>query len=166
MRGDSASGAGRMYGRCSQSRAASAASSRFWRYLDERDGWLAVPWDDSWPALPLTEGGREFRREFLQALYAFAGGRPDVLQHIPCFCGCRLQGHHSVHDCYVAHRSAQRNVTDWNSHGAMCPFAPDISGDVMVRHHNGTPLAQIREQIDDEFGGRGTPTPTPYPTAD
>jgi hypothetical protein len=30
------------------------------RYLEERDGWLAVPWDESWPALPLTDAENHF----------------------------------------------------------------------------------------------------------
>lgn len=133
------------------------------RYLADRDGWLDVPWDASWPSLPALSAASTISADFMRALYAFAGRNQDMLKHIPCFCGCRLQGHRSNHDCYVAHRAANGHVSAWNAHGTMCPLGPEITGDVMIRHHRGVPLATIRQQIDGEFGRHGTPTPTPLP---
>jgi Protein of unknown function with PCYCGC motif len=133
------------------------------RFLAERDGWRNVPWDQSWPALPLISGAAAVGSDVARMLYAFAGRNPHILGQIPCFCGCRLQGHRSNHDCYVAHRSGTGEVVEWNSHGLTCPLGHNITGDVMIRHHRGVPLAAIREDINREFGPRGTPTPTPHP---
>ena len=33
--------------------------------------------------------------------YAFAIERPDVLKHLPCYCGCDAGGHTSNHSCFV-----------------------------------------------------------------
>jgi hypothetical protein len=39
----------------------------------------------------------------------------------------------------------------------------DITRDVMTMHTAGTPLPQIRRDIDAKYGRFGTPTPTPRP---
>ncbi len=33
--------------------------------------------------------------------YRFALANPDVLQYIPCYCGCGGSGHRSNYDCYI-----------------------------------------------------------------
>jgi len=49
----------------------------------------------------------EWPREFVQAApevqeaYRYALANPDVLQYMPCFCGCVNQGHTSNKDCYI-----------------------------------------------------------------
>ena len=106
---------------------------------------------------------KELREDIARAVYSFAGTKPDVLEHIPCFCGCRLRGHGSVHDCYVKHRSAESVVTEWDDHGLTCALATDITGDVMLWHDQGESLSTIRRRIDQEFGTRGPATDTPLP---
>jgi len=39
----------------------------------------------------------------------------------------------------------------------------DITRDVMRMHRTGTPLAQIRREVDAKYKGIGPPTPTPLP---
>ena len=70
------------------------------------DEWTSLPWDPAWPALPTLGAGGHLRLDVARAVYAFAGTKPEVLQYIPCYCGCRLRGHRSNHDCYVKGRSA------------------------------------------------------------
>lgn len=127
------------------------------------DEWTSLPWDPGWPILPVLSGAQHLRIDVARAIYAFAGAKPEVLQYIPCYCGCRTQGHRSNHDCYVKHRSPDGRVTDWSDHGLMCPLGPDITGDVMLWHERGRPLSTIRHDIDQEFGSRGPATPTPDP---
>jgi len=49
-------------------------------------------WDPSWPSLP---GSDQPARpiEVVRAAYAYAARRGDVLQYMPCYCGCERQGH-------------------------------------------------------------------------
>ncbi len=55
----------------------------------------ANPRKDDWPL--------EFRElpAATQDLYRYAAANRDVLQYIPCFCGCVDGGHGSNFDCYV-----------------------------------------------------------------
>ena len=51
----------------------------------------------------------------VRAAYEFAARRPDVLQYVPCFCGCERHRHRSNHDCFVAARDGAR-VLKWDTH--------------------------------------------------
>src|SRR5713101_5290953 len=55
----------------------------------------ANPGKDEWPD--------QFRQlpAGTQELYRYAAVNHDVLQYIPCFCGCVNSGHASNFDCYV-----------------------------------------------------------------
>ncbi len=54
--------------------------------------------------------------EVVRAVYEFAARRPDVLRHVPCFCGCERNGHQDNEDCFVARRAADGRP-EWDSHG-------------------------------------------------
>lgn len=126
-----------------------------------RGEWIAVPWQSEWPELPNAPQGP--REDIRRAVYSFSGAKPEIMKHIPCFCGCRTMGHTSAHDCYVKERSPRGVVAEWNDHGLACPLATDISGDVMLLYERREPLANIRSRIDEEFGQRGPATETPRP---
>ena len=72
-------------------------------------------WDPSWPRLP---GSGEPARpiEGVRAMYAYAARRGDVLQYMPCYCGCERQGHRSNHDCFVRGKTAA-GVPQWDAMG-------------------------------------------------
>jgi len=60
--------------------------------------WLPIyanPARNEWPAEFL-----ELSAE-VQSMYRYAAANHDVLQYIPCFCGCVDAGHASNFDCYV-----------------------------------------------------------------
>jgi Protein of unknown function with PCYCGC motif len=50
------------------------------------------------------------------ALYRFAKEQRDVLQWMPCACGCAKLGHTSNRSCYIKSESADH--TTWTSHAA------------------------------------------------
>lgn len=125
--------------------------------------WKSLPWNPAWPPLPVVSGIRPLRADVARAIYAFGGSKPEVLQYIPCYCGCVSQGHQSNHDCYVKRRSVEGDVVEWDSHGLVCPLGPDITGDVMLWDEKRRPLSRIRNDIDREFRERGPATVTPEP---
>lgn len=70
-------------------------------------------WDPGWDPLParnpaLAEAARD--------VYTFAAHRPDVVRHIPCFCGCSRSGHTSVESCFVTERD-ENGRPKWNPMG-------------------------------------------------
>ena len=72
-------------------------------------------WDPSWPPLPMTGQPAAGTIEEARALYAFAAKRSDILQYIPCYCGCEREGHRSNEDCYVRGRTAT-GAPHWDGH--------------------------------------------------
>ena len=55
----------------------------------------ARPGQNEWPP-ELSELSAD-----TQAMYRYAAANHDVLQYMPCFCGCVNAGHTSNFDCYI-----------------------------------------------------------------
>jgi hypothetical protein len=53
----------------------------------------------------------------VEEVFHFAADHPEVLRHIPCFCGCESRGHKDNDDCFVAARDERGRVTAWEPHG-------------------------------------------------
>lgn len=72
-------------------------------------------WDTSWPPLPASgEPARPL--EVVRAMYGYAARRGDVLQYIPCYCGCERQGHRSNRDCFVKGKT-EAGLPKWDAMG-------------------------------------------------
>ena len=61
------------------------------------DALLAWPAEDRWPEQFSKTSAR------IQETYRFAVANQDLLQWMPCFCGCGEWGHTSNASCYVQH---------------------------------------------------------------
>jgi hypothetical protein len=128
----------------------------------DRTAWpFTVPWNPSWPSLPEVSAVRALSVELAQKVYALVAVNEETLQYIPCYCGCRDEGHGSVLHCHVKRRSADGRVAEWNEHGRICPMGADISGDAVFWRRQGTPLARVRADIEREYSSRGPATSTP-----
>ena len=55
--------------------------------------------------------------EQVRQAYVFAAQNPGVLEYVPCYCGCELDGHVSNVDCFVESRTPEGAVRAWDSHG-------------------------------------------------
>ena len=136
-------------------------------------GSLTAPADTIKPALgPLPkipyEGYPAPRpMEVVQAVYEFAARHPEVLQYVPCFCGCdRSAGHRGNHDCFVKRRAADGRIIEWDSHGYGWAICIDVARDSMQMFNAGAKPTSIRAAIDSKYGSRGPNTMnTPHPPA-
>ncbi|MGH9202867.1 MAG: PCYCGC motif-containing (lipo)protein [Vicinamibacterales bacterium] len=120
-------------------------------------------WDPSWPPLPSVDVPPLRPQEVVRAAYAFAGHRAELLQYIPCYCGCERHGHRSNLDCYVKDRTPA-GIPQWDTHSLTCGICLDVTRDVMHLDAAGRPVTEIREAIEARYAGRygaGTPTPRP-----
>lgn len=52
----------------------------------------------------------------VQEAYRFAVANKELLQEIPCFCGCNGIGHASNYACYVAEDGGPGQVVEYDSH--------------------------------------------------
>jgi hypothetical protein len=121
-------------------------------------------WDPRWPPLPY---GLTPSRPIatIREAYAFAVRRPDVLQYMPCYCGCEREGHKSNHSCFLQEGSTKANP-QWDSHGYTCPICLDVAHEASQRTAAGESPQAIRTAIAAKYEGRfGNKMKVPWPPA-
>jgi hypothetical protein len=96
----------------------------------------------------------------VQEAYRFAATNPEILKHIPCYCGCNAMDHHHNLDCYVADFEANGQVARFDEHASYCQVCVDITQDVMRLKRSGQSLTDIRNYIDTNYSQYGPPTAT------
>ena len=104
----------------------------------------------------------------MTAAYQFAVDRPDVLDYVPCFCGCgQHSGHKSNKNCFV--KDAQAGQTNgqvaFDDHGANCDMCIELANDAQRMTAEGKSLKEIRQYVESKYGGKGPSTNTPWPQA-
>jgi hypothetical protein len=90
----------------------------------------------------------------VQEAYQFAAANPDVMQQIPCYCGCGDIGHTSNYACYVSHVDGNGSVT-FDSHALGCSICVDITQDTMRLMKEGKSVADIKAAIDAAYSKFG-----------
>jgi hypothetical protein len=100
-----------------------------------------------------------------QAAYAFALARPDVLQWLPCYCGCAGIPHRSNLDCYFVRREVKSSFA-YEEHASFCDICVKTANVASEMLAKGSTMTQIRAAVDSTFGGGAAPgTDTPLPPA-
>ncbi|MBI5564129.1 MAG: hypothetical protein HY870_04480 [Chloroflexi bacterium] len=100
-----------------------------------------------------------------QQAYQFAIANPDVMQHIPCYCGCgntpallpqrgASVGHTSSYSCYVKNVDGKGNVT-FDSHAIGCSICVDITQDTMRLTKQGESPQEIKAYVDKTYSRFG-----------
>jgi hypothetical protein len=116
------------------------------------------------PALPPVPFTPSRPMAIVQQVYEFAAHHPEVLRHVPCYCGCERIGHNGNHDCFVKTRMANGTVTEWEPHGIGCAICLDVGRDAMSLFNTGSSVQQIRAAIEKKYASHypsSTPTPRP-----
>jgi hypothetical protein len=135
-----------------------------WRSaLEASAGAFSWPeWDPRWPPLPQPRRAPAQLGD-LRGPYAYAGKHPEVLQHIPCYCGCAHEGHRSNLQCYVSRRNND-GQPEWTDHTFGCPMCAHITREVALMLEAGRTLSEARGAIDAHYGQHySVATPTPRP---
>ena len=118
------------------------------------------------PPLPLVPNMVPRSPEVIRDTYTFAAHRPDVLEYVPCYCGCETAGHSGNADCFVESRNADGTVREWDTHGMACTICIDVAHKAMQLHTSGATVQDIRTTIEDEYARFPSQTPTPAPPAE
>jgi hypothetical protein len=98
-----------------------------------------------------------------QGAYAFALARPDVLQWLPCYCGCVGMGHRSNLDCFFQRR--ETGVLQFEEHASYCDICVKTANLASQMLREGKTMIQIRAAVDVQFGGTAPGTDTALPPA-
>ncbi len=94
----------------------------------------------------------------VQEAYQFAVANPEILEQIPCYCGCGAMGHTSNYACYVADVGADGEI-DYDNHALGCSICVDISQDTMRLLDQGKEVSEIFAYVDSNYARFGPPTP-------
>lgn len=90
----------------------------------------------------------------VQEAYRFATATPQVLQQIPCYCGCGSMGHTSNYACYVQGVDEQGVIT-FDTHALGCSICVDITLDTIRHLKDGKTTAEIKTVIDQTYAQYG-----------
>jgi hypothetical protein len=90
----------------------------------------------------------------VQQAYQFAEANPEILQEVPCYCGCGAMGHTSNYDCYIAGVN-EAGTLAYDEHALGCSICVDITQDTMRLMRQGKSLQEIRTYIDETYARYG-----------
>jgi hypothetical protein len=98
------------------------------------------------------------------AVYQAAAKHPELLEKIPCFCGCgKSAGHRSNKSCFIHDEKPDGRLV-WDSHGVGCGVCQQIAMESVQMKEQGKSVKEIRGYIDQKYKeGFAEPTPTPMP---
>lgn len=103
--------------------------------------------------------------EQMQIIYMAAAKHKDLLENIPCYCGCSESANHKDnYDCFVYDNKQNGNVI-WDDHGTRCGVCLDTAAESIIQYNDGKSIKEIRQFIDEKYKeGYAKPTPTPFPS--
>ena len=96
----------------------------------------------------------------IRAMYEWAntpGGR-ELLEQVPCYCGCKFEGHKHTRHCFW------KDNGNFDKHGITCSVCFDIARKTKEMHEQGKDICTIRKEIDKFYEPNkhlGTDTPMP-----
>ncbi|NSL51812.1 PCYCGC domain-containing protein [Calidifontibacillus erzurumensis] len=104
------------------------------------------------------------QREEIRLVYQAAGKSAELLQWIPCYCGCaESAGHQSSMNCFVKNINEDGSVV-WDDHGTRCGICLQIAAESIAMKQEGKSVKDIRYYIDEKYKeGYAKPTNTPMP---
>lgn len=100
--------------------------------------------------------------EDMQTIYQAAAAHKDLLENIPCYCGCgETANHKNNYDCFVFENKEDGEIV-WDDHGTKCGVCLEIAAQSVVDYQEGKTVKEIRTKIDNMYKeGYAQPTPTP-----
>lgn len=95
--------------------------------------------------------------------YQMVAAHTELLQYIPCYCGCESIGHTSSQSCFIKEIKPDGSIV-WDDHGTRCTTCMNIAVIASQMQDAGKSPSEIRKMIDEKFKeGYAKPTPTPWP---
>ena len=94
--------------------------------------------------------------------YEYAASSQQILQFMPCYCGCGGLGHEDNLSCFVA-QFARDGWVVLDAHAAACGTCVGIALDAMALERQGVGVREIRRSIDEKWSKVGPGTPTRMP---
>ena len=90
----------------------------------------------------------------VQQSYQFNVANPDVMEQLPCYCGCGAMGHTSNYACYVSGIESDGTI-NYDSHALGCSICVDITQDTMRLLKQGKTVGEIKVYVDQTYAQYG-----------
>lgn len=90
----------------------------------------------------------------VQQSYQFAVANPEILQQVPCYCGCGSMGHTSNYACYVMEGNADGSLK-FDDHALGCSICVDITQDTMRLLNQAKTVPEILAYVDQTYAQFG-----------
>ena len=124
---------------------------------------VVPPADAPQPPYPFIPNVAPRPANVITDAYEFAGRRPDVVEFVPCFCGCESAGHRANAHCFVRARNADGTVAEWEPHGLGCAVCIDVAIDAARLTASGASVSDVRDAVEAKYAPRfPRMTPTPH----
>lgn len=91
----------------------------------------------------------------VRTAYQFAAANPEVMKHIPCYCGCGSIGHTSNYACYVSGVDSRGTII-FDNHALGCSLCVDITQDALRLSNEGKTVPEIKAYVDAAYSKYGT----------
>lgn len=102
--------------------------------------------------------------EQMRTIYQMAAENSDLLQWIPCYCGCAESADHQHNGNCFYKEIRPDGVVVWDDHGTRCNVCLEIAAYSVMLKQEGKNAMEIREWVDQTYKtGYAPPTPTPMP---
>lgn len=116
------------------------------------------PGNDKTPGSQITLPSYAYTNPITLKAYKYATERPDVLEQIPCYCGCGgHSGHRFLRDCFI------KDDMTYEEHASFCDTCVGEAIKTQEYLASGKTLKEARALIDQEYGakfpGQNTNTP-------
>jgi hypothetical protein len=100
--------------------------------------------------------------ENIQLIYLAAAQNKELLENIPCYCGCgESVNHKNNYDCFV-YENKENGAVVWDDHGTKCGVCLEIAAQSVLDYQEGKSIKDIRSKIDSMYkDGYAKPTSTP-----
>ncbi|UOQ43711.1 PCYCGC domain-containing protein [Halobacillus salinarum] len=100
--------------------------------------------------------------EDLGRIYKAVASHKEVVEKMPCFCGCgESVGHKSNYDCFVYSDPSGEKIV-WDDHATKCGVCLETAVEAINQFENGKSIKTIRKEIEAKYEeGYAEPTPTP-----
>ena len=98
--------------------------------------------------------------EDTQTIYLAVAKNRELLEQMPCYCGCgESAGHKDNYDCFI--HDNKKEAVVWDDHGTKCGVCLNIAADAINKLEQGMSVKDIRKAIDEQYKDYPNPTPTP-----
>ncbi|ANB56815.1 hypothetical protein GFC29_1180 [Anoxybacillus sp. B7M1] len=99
--------------------------------------------------------------ENMAVLYQQTAKHRELLESIPCYCGCgQSAGHKNNYDCFVYENKKDGTIV-WDNHATKCGVCLEIADESITAYKQGKSISEIRSMIDEKYKeGYAEPTPT------